>query len=92
MVLCFLTGFATLLLLGGSFLVLASPGDGQTGMIVLPCYVVGMVCGVIALVLAFYGHDLMARKIVFGCAAVSVASIVGAVVVALRYGRNDGST
>src|SRR5688572_10319598 len=60
----------------GSYIGGTIPGDGQTGMVVYPCYGLGAWLGIMALVMANARAGRRARPVVWALAAIAAGSIV----------------
>jgi hypothetical protein len=68
----------TLLICAGSAIGMLAPGDGQTGMVVLPAWFLGGMAGLAALLLVIFDQEARsAWGIVAVCAIVAFASVAG---------------
>ena len=79
-----------LLLIGfGSFLGIAAPGDGQTGMFAFPLWFMGAICGVAAIVIALARRTSALERLgVLVCAVLAIASVVWVFVASDQWVRS----
>jgi len=75
----------TALICAGSFFAIVAPGDGQTGMVTFPLWVLGAVAGIVALGRAARGD---ARSEVLILAGIAIASVVWSFLASVQYSRD----
>lgn len=83
-----------LLIAFGSLIVVAAPGDGQTGMVVFPLLGIGGTLGIIAIVRAWNIRSIepVAIVVVGTCAAIAAAFVAWAIIASSRYSHPPSAT
>ncbi|MGV3617871.1 MAG: hypothetical protein ACO1SV_21305 [Fimbriimonas sp.] len=82
----------TLLICAGSAIGMLAPGDGQTGMIVFPAWLLGGMAGLVALLLVLFDRGARpAWGIVAICAIVAFSSVAGVFQASEAYERERGA-
>ena len=76
----------TVLIVLGSLVAVAAPGDGQTAMVTYPLWLCGGVLGIMAIASAIVGRARRRGWVVIGLfALIAISSVVWALVVSINY-------